>query len=86
MRCPVCGGKASHIITDMAGDNYYRCMTGLTRLGRRVDERSQEASNIVPCDTILDSGGRKFTGLISYFTDGNPEVLKVVDGKDKEGR
>lgn len=96
MRCPDCGGRADHIITDIAGDNYYRCMTGLTRLGRvaqREEGKEVEVSNIVPCDTIIGDKGKKVTGIISYYTGisdsgskAEIDTLKVVDGKDKDRR
>lgn len=74
-RCPECGGTADHLVTD-------RCMTGLTTFeanGRVVSR----VSRIVPCDTIIDNRGRKFTGTIAYTTDGKSKTLAVTNGKER---
>lgn len=79
-RCPECGGVANHLVTDIFGRPFYRCMTGLTTFdtGRGGVTRS---GNILPCDTIIDSAGKVVTGTIAYKTGGNTDTLSVTDGK-----
>lgn len=81
-KCPQCGGIASHIVTDVNGKSYYRCMTGMTTLGD-VNGELSPLGHIVPCDTIIDQEGKKFTGTIAYVTDDKAKTLAVTDGKER---
>ena len=81
-RCPECGGVADHLATDVNGNSYYRCVTGLTSLGDVRGELSL-LGHIIPCDTIIDQRGKKFTGAIAYATDGKLKALVVTNGKER---
>ncbi len=81
-RCPDCGGIAKHIITDIFGKNYYRCMTGLTGFESNGEEVSR-VSRIDPCDTIIDQHGKKFTGTVAYNTGSKVKTLSVTNGKER---
>jgi len=82
-RCPECGGVANHILTDLSGKSYYRCMTGLTSFKEEGGELTR-LSRIIPCDTIMDDRGRKFTGTIAYHTSDKVETLAVTNGKERK--
>lgn len=80
MRCPSCGGQACHIITDLDGNTYYRCMTGQTSF-QDIDGKITRTSRIIPCDTIIDNQGKVVTGRIAYQTDDKFRTVLVKDGK-----
>lgn len=81
-RCPQCGGVAKHLVTDIFGRPFYKCMTGLTTFeaGRGEVTRS---GNILPCETIIDQRGKKVTGTIAYKVGGNTNTLSVTEGKER---
>ena len=81
-RCPKCGGVAKHLVTDIAGRPYYRCMTGLTTLYSREGELTR-SGNILACETIIDSTGKVVTGTIAYYTGGRNQTLGVSGGKER---
>jgi len=81
-RCPECRGVADHLVTDIDGNSYYRCVTGLTTLGDR-EGKLAPVGYIVLCDTIIDQEGKKFTGVIAYITEGKLKTLAVTDGKER---
>jgi len=81
-RCPECGGVANHLVTDINGKSYYRCMTGLTTF-ERDGERVSRVGHIVSCDTIIDNSGKKFTGTVAYATGNKVDTLAVTDGKER---
>ena len=89
-RCPECGGVASHIVTDIVGNNYYQCNTGLTSLREDTvkddwteEKRIIRTGGIISCDTIIDSKGKLVTGTIAYDTGGKTETLAVTNGKER---
>ena len=81
-RCPECGGVANHLVTDIKGDSYYRCMAGLTTFEEVRGEVSR-AGNIIPCETIVNNQGMKVTGTIAYATDNRVKTLAVTAGKER---
>ena len=81
-RCPECGGVANHLVTDIKGDSYYRCMNGLTTF-ERDGEAVSRVSQIVSCDTIIDQQGEKFTGTVAYTTENKVKTLAVTAGKER---
>lgn len=80
--CPECGGTASHLVTDIDGSRYYRCVTGLTTFESNGGEVTR-ASRIVPCDTILNENRRPHTGTIAFVSDGKVKTLAVTNGKER---
>ena len=81
-RCPECGGVANHLVTDLAGHSFYRCMNGLTTFRREGGELTR-VSRIVPCDIILDDKRKKYTGTIGYVSSNDIRILAVTDGKER---
>ncbi len=61
-RCPNCGGMPHHVITDVKGNTYYKCTTGLTSIRNR--------RHLSECDTIVDNRGRLFHGAVLFSRDG----------------
>lgn len=81
-RCPRCGGVANHYITDLKGRNYYKCMTGLTSFMSGEGELSR-SSNILACETVIDSTGGVVTGTIAYKDGKETKTLGVTEGKER---
>lgn len=79
-RCPKCGGTANHLVTDINGNRYYRCMTGLTSFRKSEGVVSRD-SYFKPCDTIIDQNGKVFSGIIAFATGNKVETLVVNAGK-----
>lgn len=79
-RCPRCGGIANHLVTDMFGRLFFKCMTGLTTLINREGEIVR-TGNILACETVIDGAGKVVTGTIAYNTGGNTKTLGVTEGK-----
>jgi len=76
-RCPNCGGIATHYMTDIQGENYYRCTNGLTRFERDNKNAISRVSRIMPCDTIIHHG-TLFTGTIAYVSDNKIQTVNVI--------
>jgi len=81
-RCPECGGTANHLVTDVSGKNYYRCMTGLTTFEKDGGE-VRRVSFIIPCDTVIDHQGKVFSGSIAYASSNRLNALLVINGKER---
>ena len=81
-QCPECGGVADHLVTDIDGKCYSRCTTGLTTFERDGDTVIR-VSRIVPCDTIINDRGKRFTGTIAYATENKLKTLGVTNGKER---
>lgn len=79
-RCPRCGGVANLLVTDVFGRSFHHCNTGLTSHINREGELTRDG-NIIPCDTVMNSEGKVFTGTVAYKTGGNTSTLSVTDGK-----
>ena len=80
-RCPRCEGVANHTITDIDGENYYQCQTGLTSFQEKEGEVVR-VSRIVACDTFIHKG-KVFSGTLAYVTGGKLKTLVVAGGKIK---
>ena len=77
MNCTICGGTLNHIITDIAGKNYYQCHTGLThQIVREVDHRSHP---ICQCGQVYDQKGQKFSGHVSFISDGKLKTIRIPE-------
>ena len=80
-KCPECGGRASHLVTDVLGKRLYQCTTGLTTF--KIDGEEVKRGAIIPCDTIMDEQGKKFTGTVAYASDGKTRTLAFTNGKER---
>jgi len=66
VRCPDCGGIASHVITDIYGSNYYKCTQGLTSM-------TALGGIINSCNTVVTASGNKYKGNVEFY-DGSHNV------------
>ena len=53
LRCPNCGAIPNFFCVDLSGRAYYKCTMGMTTFGKDGSRNSY----IIPCDTIVNSGG-----------------------------
>ena len=78
-RCPKCGSITHHAITDLLGNTFRRCTTGLTM----YREHGSQAHWIDPCGTIIDNRGAP----VGYGEDGEPAtqhlIYRTYDSKGK---
>lgn len=98
-RCPSCGGVANHLVTDIGGRPYYKCMTGLTSFRKEYTETDKGVktmqlgnSHIIPCGTTINDKGQLVDGTIAYRNmDFNKRgklietvrTLSFTDGKER---
>jgi len=73
IRCKSCGGMLNHVVTDLTGDCYYECQTGLTGF-RRDGERK---NSIYTCGKTYDSRGIEFKGVIGYMSGGALQTVRL---------
>ena len=75
--CPRCGGTADHLVTDIAGKNYYRCNTNLTSV---VVDTPDNAKRFTPCETVIDDNRRIVDARLAYKTGNTIRTMAVRNG------
>ncbi len=80
-RCPQCGGVAKHLLTDVKGDCYYHCTTGLTSFGKVEDGELSRVGRIESCDTLIDSKGKLVNATLAFVRENELKTIRVSNGK-----